>query len=210
MFKHLIDRLTYANVVATLALFISLGGVSYAAITLPAGSVGAKQLRAGAVGLGALGFPLGTVGITDNKVEDLTGMCAPPSNVVPPILPLHGGPTPGREIHVFFRTPGRLLLSAIVGLKDESASQKPVPIELELIIDRRRVTDNLITTTGGQIVQAPIQTLADVSAGSHTAGLAVRAENCLSSPGHVLVSGVSVIASALPGLTQNETQSGRR
>ena len=34
MFKHLIDRLTYANVAATLALFISLGGVSYAAITV--------------------------------------------------------------------------------------------------------------------------------------------------------------------------------
>jgi hypothetical protein len=50
MFKHLIDRLTYANVVATLALFIGLGGVSYAAITLPANSVGREQLRADAVG----------------------------------------------------------------------------------------------------------------------------------------------------------------
>ena len=35
--------------VALLALFISLGGVSYAATTLPAGSVGTVQIRDGAV-----------------------------------------------------------------------------------------------------------------------------------------------------------------
>jgi hypothetical protein len=42
-------KLTYANVVATLALFIALGGASYAATRLPKNSVGAKQLRKGAV-----------------------------------------------------------------------------------------------------------------------------------------------------------------
>jgi hypothetical protein len=43
------SRLTYANVTATLALFIALGGSSYAAFTLPHNSVGSKQLRTGAV-----------------------------------------------------------------------------------------------------------------------------------------------------------------
>jgi hypothetical protein len=42
-------KLSYANVVATLALFIALGGASYAAIKLPKNSVGAKQLKRGAV-----------------------------------------------------------------------------------------------------------------------------------------------------------------
>jgi hypothetical protein len=37
------------NVVAYLALFVALGGTSYAAVNLPAGSVGSKQLRNGAV-----------------------------------------------------------------------------------------------------------------------------------------------------------------
>ena len=37
------------NVVAYMALFVALGGTSYAAINLPAGSVGTKQLRNGAV-----------------------------------------------------------------------------------------------------------------------------------------------------------------
>jgi hypothetical protein len=42
-------RLTYANVMATLALFVALGGVGYAAATLPVNSVGTPQLRASAV-----------------------------------------------------------------------------------------------------------------------------------------------------------------
>jgi hypothetical protein len=40
-FKH--------NVVGYLALFVALGGTSYAAVNLPAGSVGTRQLRTGAV-----------------------------------------------------------------------------------------------------------------------------------------------------------------
>ena len=42
-------KLTYANVTATLALFISLGGVSYAATKLPKNSVGSAQIKANAV-----------------------------------------------------------------------------------------------------------------------------------------------------------------
>ena len=42
-------HLTYANVIATFALFLALGGASYAAIKLPANSVGSKQIKDGAV-----------------------------------------------------------------------------------------------------------------------------------------------------------------
>ena len=41
-------RLSYANVVATLALFLTLGGVGYA-LTIPSNSVGTKQLKRRAV-----------------------------------------------------------------------------------------------------------------------------------------------------------------
>ena len=41
--------LTYANVMATVAVFLALGGGAYAAFTLPANSVGSKQLRKRAV-----------------------------------------------------------------------------------------------------------------------------------------------------------------
>jgi hypothetical protein len=44
------QRLTYANVVSTIALFLALGGATaYAVSSLPAKSIGAKQLRPGAV-----------------------------------------------------------------------------------------------------------------------------------------------------------------
>ena len=43
-------RLTFANVTAALALFVAMGGTSYAAIVLPADSVGSAQIRYHAVG----------------------------------------------------------------------------------------------------------------------------------------------------------------
>jgi hypothetical protein len=43
------DRLSYGNVVATLALFIALGGTSYAVTQLPRNSVGAPQIKRAAV-----------------------------------------------------------------------------------------------------------------------------------------------------------------
>jgi hypothetical protein len=44
-----IVRHLHANVVAYVALFVALGGTSYAAVTLPANSVGTRQLRNHAV-----------------------------------------------------------------------------------------------------------------------------------------------------------------
>jgi hypothetical protein len=49
MLSRLRARLTYANVIATLALFLALGGSSYAALKLPKNSVKAKQIATGAV-----------------------------------------------------------------------------------------------------------------------------------------------------------------
>jgi hypothetical protein len=46
--RTLRDKLTYANVISTLCLFMLLGGVAYAA-TLPKNSVGAKQIKNDAI-----------------------------------------------------------------------------------------------------------------------------------------------------------------
>jgi hypothetical protein len=43
------QRLTYANVMATLALFVALGGATYAAVRIPRDSVRSKQIREDAV-----------------------------------------------------------------------------------------------------------------------------------------------------------------
>lgn len=47
--RSLRGKLTYANVVASLALFLAIGGVSYAATQMPKNSVGTKQLKNNAV-----------------------------------------------------------------------------------------------------------------------------------------------------------------
>lgn len=47
--RHLRPKLTYANVISTLCLFLLLGGGAYAATELSPNSVGAKQLRRHAV-----------------------------------------------------------------------------------------------------------------------------------------------------------------
>ena len=47
--KRLRERVTYANVIATVALFVALGGTAYAAVKLPKNSVGAKQLKKNSV-----------------------------------------------------------------------------------------------------------------------------------------------------------------
>ncbi len=49
MIHRMRARLSYANVMATIAVFIALGGTGYAAATLPRNSVGAEQIRTGAV-----------------------------------------------------------------------------------------------------------------------------------------------------------------
>ena len=49
MLNRLRPRITYANVVSSLCLFILLGGAAYAATALPKNSVGTKQLKANAV-----------------------------------------------------------------------------------------------------------------------------------------------------------------
>jgi len=49
MFAKFRRHITYANVCSSLALFLALGGTSYAAFKLPRDSVGARELRSGSV-----------------------------------------------------------------------------------------------------------------------------------------------------------------
>jgi Collagen triple helix repeat (20 copies) len=47
--KRLRDSVSYANVMATIAVFLALGGGAYAALRLPQNSVGTRQIKNGAV-----------------------------------------------------------------------------------------------------------------------------------------------------------------
>lgn len=79
--KNARQKITYANVVATLALFIALGGVSWAAVKLPKNSVGSAQIKKNAVAASEIkknavaGSEIKTNAITSSDVKNnaLTG-----------------------------------------------------------------------------------------------------------------------------------------
>jgi hypothetical protein len=78
-------RVSYANVTATLALFVSLGGASYAAVKLPANSVGARQLRANAVTSSKVkNRSLGVVDLSAGAAHALKGAKGDPGPQGPP------------------------------------------------------------------------------------------------------------------------------
>lgn len=203
--RGVVGHLSYPNVIATIALFVSLGGVSYAAVAIPAHSVGARQLRPGAVSTTALGFPLGAAGITDSSVEDLTrtpcNAPAPsgrPSMVTCPQLKQTGVTAPGREVHLSLRAPGEVLVSSIAGLHDEGAPTASAVVTLYFIIDGKLATNSSSSIAGGQSAQLPAQLTVRLPAGEHTVGVETEAKYSTAEPGDVMVSPVSLTATALP------------
>jgi hypothetical protein len=81
-------RLSYANVMATLAVFISLGGGALAALRLPANSVGTRQLKKSAV----TGHKVKDASLTgiDIKPQSLTGEDIKPGSLSSENLPRFG------------------------------------------------------------------------------------------------------------------------
>ena len=65
-------HLSYANVTATLALIVALGGTSYAAFTLPRNSVGSAQVRSGAIKSSDIGDR--TIRLTDIAASARTSL----------------------------------------------------------------------------------------------------------------------------------------
>jgi hypothetical protein len=82
--KKLQAKLNYANVMATIALFVALGGSAYAAGKLPRNSVGTKQLKASSVTTAKLkNGAITTAKIKDGAITgakvDLTSLGTVPS-----------------------------------------------------------------------------------------------------------------------------------
>jgi hypothetical protein len=64
--KRVTRHLSYANVMATIGVFIALGGASYAAVAIPANSVGTNQLKKSSVA----GAKIKRNAISSPKVKD--------------------------------------------------------------------------------------------------------------------------------------------
>jgi hypothetical protein len=71
----MLSRLSYANVVATLALFLALCGGSYAALKLPKNSVGSKQLKKNSVT--SVKVKAGSLLTSDFKSSQRKGLVGP-------------------------------------------------------------------------------------------------------------------------------------
>jgi hypothetical protein len=63
-------RLNFANVASAIALFVALGGTSYAAVTLPDNSVGRAQIKTSGVGKSEIGA--NTVGSSEIRGSSIT------------------------------------------------------------------------------------------------------------------------------------------
>jgi hypothetical protein len=203
-FNALVDHLSYANVVATLALFIALGGASYAARSLPQNSVGTSQLKLGAVEPSRLGFPLGVASRVDKSSEDLVqGACnggpSLPGNAVPPCVPpTRGGPTPGREVQLHLRYPSRLVISSVAALAKQGQRETRARVRATLVLDDRAIATSPFSLDGGESTEAVSEDAISVPAGAHTVGASYDGEYFGSGPGDVIVGPVTVIVTTLP------------
>ncbi|HEX3511128.1 MAG TPA: hypothetical protein VHT27_08530 [Solirubrobacteraceae bacterium] len=222
--RWLTERLSYANVVATLALFVALGGASYAAVELPPGSVGARQLRTAAVSPAALGFPLGLATLAGAKPDRLgKGRCdgEPPGPEERPIpCPVAGSsaapPSPTFALRFHLRAQSRVLLTGVLRLEDtQTPGAGSAAIGADVLdIDSTRegparhstahfVLYKQLTVADGQTLESPLEAVLDLQAGSHELGLINLVPTYSSrSPGEVIVVPDSLVAITMPALAE--------
>jgi hypothetical protein len=199
-------HLSYANVAASLALFISLGGASYAAVSLAPHSVGSRELRNGAVETAALGFPLGAKGTTDESPQRLSKLdfCNAPGppgvvgEVHCPLLRGLGGNWGSPSLSVSARRPGHLFVSATLGMADPGGTGTTATVSYGIAVDGRSVAQSTVVLVGGDHQQAPIQTLVAVPSGLHKLVVQAIARYSSYEPGEVVLTPISLVALTLP------------
>lgn len=192
-------HLTYANVAATLALWLALGGLSYAALKIPPHSVGAAQLRSGAVRQAALAVALGGAATEDDAVRaftDPTRNCrSSGGGPVPPCVP----PLPQRLIstRVNARRPGMLLVTATAAMTDTGAgAADSADVTIVAEVDGHRLPgQSTFDVPSGRKIEAAFQSSGRLRAGVHTVTLEINAINF---DGELRVSPTSLHATLLP------------
>ena len=149
-------QLTYANVMATLALFVALGGSSYAVTRLPANSVGSAQVRDGSLhradlardargGSGGARGPRGAQGPAGPA-----GAIGPSNAIVarrdPPTFAGTGANTWTDVLTLQAVPPGDYWLSALTNVIYTGATQ--AYFRCRVVVDGTDVGDNTVTRVG--------------------------------------------------------------
>ncbi len=136
--SFLVPRLTYANVIATLALFISLGGASYAAVSLRPNSVGSRQIQNGAVILPKLGFALGSSSAQVAGPQTIRGFSCGGSvtGAAPPCPPPPSTALASTSIRLSRRA--NILVLASTVISEASASPAGTSVQLHVDVDNGR------------------------------------------------------------------------
>jgi hypothetical protein len=117
-------RLTYANVVSTIALFLALGGASaYALSQLPPKSVGAKQLRPGAVSADKIRKNA----VTSPKIEALAIKSGKLANGAVKEAKLAGASVTNQKIAAGAISTDKIAAGAVMGAQVDEASLAKVP-----------------------------------------------------------------------------------
>jgi trimeric autotransporter adhesin len=117
-------KLTYANVVSTLALFVALSGAgAYAASQLPPKSVGEPELRPGAV----TADKLRKNAVTAPKIKALAVKQGKIANDAVSVAKLENGAVSGEKLAAGAVTTGKLADGAVTGEKVDESSLGQVP-----------------------------------------------------------------------------------
>ncbi len=191
-------RLTYANVVSTLALFIALGGVSYGAIKLPANSVGTSQLRDGAVTQRKLGFPIAmaSAGLGGFRAvgSPLSASCFSGGVACSPPPPV---PTSLAQVTLHLSSAGNVLLLGTAEVyephaKAESSISIGTSFEGEGFAGQ---TDARLTPSNNYFQKVAFQAVVPCKSGTRRFGLAAAGYTAA----ETFVDGVQLVAVALPG-----------
>lgn len=196
-------RVSYAGVVASLALVLSLGGVGYAAGVIPANSVGSAQLKPRAVTWRALGVAVGGNAVTKQHAKriELSGGCGAGTGSVPPCTPAN--PAAITKLGFLANAPGKLLVSGLAGavvLGPSTSGQ--AEFNLTALVDGKQMPGvATVTAMAGSANHdlGQVQYLSDVAlpAGRHTVTLRMA----VSGPGgdEARIGPVSLAATMLPG-----------
>jgi len=158
-------KLTYSNVVATLALFLAIGGVSYAAVSLAPNSVGTVQLRSGSITGSKLAFPLGMA--TSEAAGPVT-LEASPCSAQTPCAPSLPAPLTSATLNLPRPSRALLIASGQFNLPDPSKSSS---VAIGLQIGQQRLPSGSLPVTSALATPLSIERVVTLPAGRQTIAL---------------------------------------